>query len=56
MQEGRQEGLEKGALIGEIFFAQRMLKLTIYDKEELEQKSLDDLRSILANMEAQLPV
>lgn len=53
-KEGRKEGREEGKLIGEILFAQRMLKLTIYSEKELEQKSLEDLKSILENFEVKL--
>jgi predicted transposase YdaD len=58
MEKGKKEGLEQGRkegkLIGEILFAQRMLKLTIYSEEELEQKSFEDLKTILENFEAKL--
>lgn len=51
-QEGRQQGLENGEVIGGILFAQRMLKLTIYGREELEQKDLNELRHLLTKLEA----
>jgi hypothetical protein len=55
-KEGFEQGLEKGTLMGEILFAQKMLKLTIYSQEELETKSLADLKEILTKMEAQLQI
>jgi predicted transposase/invertase (TIGR01784 family) len=52
MEKGLQRGRQEGKFIGEILLTQRMLALTIYDEEELERKSLDELRSILASMKA----
>jgi len=53
-REGQREGRQEGKYIGKILFAQRVLALTVYDEEELEQKSLDELKSILAGMEAKI--
>ena len=54
IKEGIQQGRKEGKLIGEILFAQRILNLTIYSEEELEQKSLEELKTILENFEAKL--
>ena len=51
-QKGLEKGLEKGEVIGGILFAQRMLKLSIYDHKELEQKDPDELRHLLTKLEA----
>lgn len=53
-QEGRQEGIRKGTLIGEILLAQRLLQLTIYSQEELEQKPLDELKRLVETFETKL--
>lgn len=55
-QEGILEGIRKGKRIGEILFAQRMLGLTIYSQEELEQKELDELEGLVEKFEKQLSV
>ncbi len=54
LEQGRKEGVEKGRVIGEILLAQRILNLIIYSQEELERKSLKDLKSLFQNMEAKL--
>ena len=54
IDEGLEKGLEKGTIIGEILLAQRILKLTIFTQEELEQKRLDDLHEIFASLETKL--
>ncbi len=54
LEKGKKEGLEKGTLIGEILLAQRILRLTIYSKEELEGKSLEELKDFFAKFEAKL--
>ena len=53
--KGRQEGRQEGRYIGEILIAQRILGLIIYMPEELEQKSLAELKSIFEKMEPKLP-
>jgi predicted transposase YdaD len=53
-EEGRQEGIQKGTLIGEILLAQRILHLTVYSQEELEQKALDELKRLVEKFEAKL--
>ena len=42
--------------MGEILLAQRMLKLTVYDEEELQRQSLEELARIVAQFEAKLNV
>lgn len=54
LEQGLERGREEGVVIGEILFAQKMMKLTVYDRAELEQKSLDELNAILIKMEARI--
>lgn len=53
-EEGREEGIEKGELIGEIRMLQRISKHPISSKEELAAKTMRDLTQILQEMEAAL--
>lgn len=54
LQEGRQEGLTKGELIGEIRFAQKMLKRPVSPAAALARKSQKALKSMLRELEAEL--
>jgi len=47
-------GLDKGELIGNIKFAQRLLKQPLSSKKELAKKTEEELKSILAQLEAEL--
>ncbi|MCI0695446.1 Rpn family recombination-promoting nuclease/putative transposase [candidate division KSB1 bacterium] len=47
-------GLDKGELIGNIKFAQRLLKQPLSSKEELAKKTEEELKSILQQLEAEL--
>jgi len=53
-QEGRQEGLEKGELIGEIRLTQKLLKLPQSSKKELFEKTTEELDELLSPLEQQL--
>jgi hypothetical protein len=53
-EKGLKEGRKEGKLIGEILFAQRVLKLTIYDEDELQRKSLEELARIVEQFEVKL--
>jgi len=48
LQKGRQEGLQKGELIGNITTLQTILKCQVSTKEELREKSIDELKNIRA--------
>lgn len=54
IERGIKRGREEGVVIGEILFAQKIMKLTVYDRAELERKGLDELKEILTKMEAQI--
>ena len=54
LQEGLQKARQETMVIGGILFAQRMMKLPIYDRAELERKDLNELNAILAKMEARI--
>lgn len=51
---GEQQGLTKGELIGEIRFAQKMLKRPISPAARLSRKSLKALKAMLKELEAEL--
>lgn len=53
-QEGRQEGINKGELIGEIRLAQKFLKRPVMPIEVLAQKDLKMLKSLFQELEAEL--
>lgn len=53
-KEGEKDGLERGELIGEIRIAQRVLKRPISSRETLEQKKLEELRSLFQKLEPEL--
>ena len=48
LQEGLQEGLQKGRLIEKILNLQQQLKKPAYLEQELEIKTLAELKSIFA--------
>ena len=56
IQTGIQKGLDQGELVGEIRFAQKMLKQPQTPKEELFQKTTETLKTLLEQLEKQLPV
>ena len=56
IQKGIQKGFDKGELVGEIRFAQKMLKQLQSPKEELFQKTTEELRTLLTQLEKQLTV
>lgn len=51
-EEGRKEAMETEGLIGAIQFAQRMLHLPLHEHDELQRKEPDELRRLLAQLEA----
>jgi len=53
-QEGELKGRQEGELIGEIRFAQKMLKQPQTSKEALFQKTSEDLKTLLEQLEGQL--
>ncbi|MCP4104133.1 MAG: hypothetical protein GY749_01125 [Desulfobacteraceae bacterium] len=55
-EEGKTEGKTEGEVIGEIMLAQRILKKSVYSREQLESKSVDELKSIFAEIEAKLNI
>jgi len=54
-QEGRGEGLLQGELIGEIRALQRVLKRVQTSSEALEQLTQDQLRSMITELEREIP-
>jgi predicted transposase YdaD len=54
IQIGRQEGIERGKLIGEIQLMQRLLKMSVTSEEELIQKSIESLKALLQQLERSL--
>ena len=54
-KKGIQKGLDQGELVGEIRFAQKMLKHPQSPKEELFQKTEEALKTMLKQLEKQLP-
>jgi len=53
-EEGLERGLERGQLIGAIHLAQRLLRQPLTPMQELQQKSLDDLRELSQRLEQEL--
>ncbi|MCI0619316.1 Rpn family recombination-promoting nuclease/putative transposase [bacterium] len=51
---GLNQGLNQGELIGKIHFAQQLLKRPFSSREELAKKTEEELKSILAQLEAEL--
>ena len=54
MKKGMEKGMEKGRLIGEILVAQRIFKQAVYSEQELEIKSIDELKRLLAETEMKM--
>ena len=55
IQTGILKGFDQGELVGEIRFAQKMLKHPQSPKEELFQKTEEALKTMLKQLEKQLP-
>ncbi len=53
-KEGKKEGRKEGKLIGEIHFAQRLLKYPITPENKLYESDIEELKMILARLEAEL--
>lgn len=53
-ERGIQQGEEKGKLIGRILLSQQILKLEIYDEDELEMKNLEELHALVKEFETNL--
>lgn len=53
-QEGRQEGLARGALIGKIQLLQQLLNEVPSGDADLGQQSLDELNSLLTDLQQRL--
>ncbi len=53
-QEGRQEGMQKGELIGKIQLIQQILKQTVSTRDELLEKTIPELQSMLDNLEKKM--
>jgi predicted transposase YdaD len=51
-KQGRKEGIEKGKLIGTIMTLQRVMKLTLTEREILMKQSIEQLQTMLAKLEA----
>ncbi|MCP4349945.1 MAG: hypothetical protein GY795_31065, partial [Desulfobacterales bacterium] len=56
IQMAETKGVMQGELIGEILLAQRILKQSVYSREQLESKSIDELKSIFAEIETKLNI
>ncbi|MDM8550011.1 hypothetical protein QUF72_08045 [Desulfobacterales bacterium HSG2] len=54
MEKGEILGRKKGVLIGQILMAQRLLGLPGYSRDELESKTLAELKAIFAKIEAKV--
>ena len=52
--QGEARGEARGRLIGEILFAQRMLKQTVYSPEILKNKDIGELKTIASEIEARV--
>jgi len=53
-KEGRKEGIEAGELICKIIMAQGRLKQTFIHREFLLEQSIEQLKTILAKLEAKI--
>ena len=51
--QGREEGLEKGKLIGQIHMTQNLLKQERTPEEELIRKRKEELQSLLQQLQSQ---
>jgi len=54
LSAAKEEGRKEGELIGKIQILQRVLKCPISSREELLQKSIEELKALLQELEAQL--
>jgi len=54
IQKGMEKGMEKGRLIGKILMAQRVIRQAVYSEQELEIKSIDELKRLLAETEMKM--
>jgi predicted transposase/invertase (TIGR01784 family) len=54
LEKGREEGLEKGELLGRIQVTQRLLRQTVTPREELLRLSPEELATLAQQMEQQL--
>ena len=52
-QEGRREGRQEGALIGQIQNCQELLNLPVIGVEEFEQRTTEEMESLLRELKAQ---
>ncbi len=52
---GIEKGIEKGELIGQIRLIEKLLRLPISTRQELEAKNDQDLRTMLDSLQARLP-
>lgn len=55
VQELMQESMEKGELVATIQMTQKWLKRPLTPKNKLYSLGVEDLKAILADLEAQLP-
>lgn len=54
LERGLEQGIKKGQLIGQIQLIQRLLKSPQTSSESLAERPLEELRTTLANLEAEL--
>ena len=54
MEKGKVIGRKEGMLIGQILMAQRLLGLSGYSRDDLESKTLAELKAIFAKIEAKV--
>ncbi len=54
IDKGREEGIDKGELIGKIYMAQRFMRQPLTPREKLVEQSVDDLSAILDMLESEL--
>lgn len=54
IERGIEQGIERGELIGNIQMAQRILKRYVIPKEVLKTKTIDELKTILHSLEADI--
>ena len=55
LQEGRVAGIESGIVIGQIILRQKLNGMPQTAREQLEAKTLEELKTILAALEATTP-
>ncbi|MDM8522748.1 hypothetical protein QUF80_05185 [Desulfococcaceae bacterium HSG8] len=49
-EKGIEKGIEKGALIAQILIAQRLIRQTGFSKEELKDKTVEELKNMFAEL------